>query len=66
MVDPDVRFPEPSIWDAAASVYQVEGAVRAGTRGRSIWNSFYRFPGAIARGEAGESAADQYTVTPRM
>jgi beta-glucosidase/6-phospho-beta-glucosidase/beta-galactosidase len=45
---------------AATAAYQVEGAVREDGRGESIWDSFCRVPGAIARGETGDVACDHY------
>jgi beta-glucosidase len=55
-----VRFPEGFVWGAATSAYQVEGEVEADGRGVSIWDTFCRLPGAIARGESGEIAADHF------
>jgi beta-glucosidase len=44
----------------ATSAYQVEGAVDEGGRGPSIWDTFAHTPGAIAGGDTGDVASDQY------
>jgi len=48
------------VWGAATSAYQIEGAVREGGRGPSIWDDFVRQPGAILRGDNGDVACDHY------
>jgi len=48
------------VWGVATSAYQVEGAVRAGGRSPSIWDTFCRIPGAIDNGDTGDVAADHY------
>jgi len=53
-------YPQGFMWGAATSAYQVEGAVEADGRGVSIWDTFCRVPGAIARGESGAIAADHF------
>ncbi|HET6297925.1 MAG TPA: GH1 family beta-glucosidase [Kribbella sp.] len=53
-------FPEGFVWGAATAAYQVEGAVDADGRGQSIWDTFCRVPGAIAGGDTGDVACDQY------
>ncbi len=53
-------FPEGFLWGAATSAYQVEGAVREGGRGESIWDRFCAIPGKIENGDTGEVAADHY------
>lgn len=37
-------FPPGFRWGAATAAYQVEGAVREGGRGPSIWDTFSRTP----------------------
>ena len=44
----------------ATSSYQIEGAVTADGRGRSIWDTFAWQPGAIADGSSGDPACDHY------
>jgi len=53
-------FPDPFLWGVATSAYQIEGAVDADGRGRSIWDTFVRKPGAILHGDTGDIAADHY------
>ena len=48
------------IWGTAASSYQIEGAVREGGRGVSIWDTFCREPGRILDGSDGSVACDHY------
>ena len=50
-------FPVGFLWGAATSAYQVEGAVREGGRGESIWDRFCRMPDAIANGDTGDVAS---------
>jgi beta-glucosidase len=57
-------FPEDFVWGTATAAYQVEGAVREGGRGPSIWDTFTRRPGAIADGSNGDVAVDHYRRYP--
>ena len=54
------RFPDGFLWGAAASAYQVEGAVSADGRGPSIWDVFAHTPGRTHRGDTGDIACDSY------
>jgi beta-glucosidase len=54
------RFPAGFCWGVATSAYQIEGAVREGGRGPSIWDTFCQRPGAIRDGHTGEVATDSY------
>ncbi len=54
------RFPKGFDWGFAASAYQIEGAAEEDGRGRSIWDTFSRVPGAVANGETGDVACDHY------
>ncbi|GAA4477113.1 GH1 family beta-glucosidase [Rhodococcus olei] len=56
----DPHFPADFLWGVAAAAYQIEGAVDADGRGRSIWDVFCERPGAIVRGETGVLATDHY------
>jgi beta-glucosidase len=53
-------FPETFLWGVATSAYQIEGAVGADGRGRSIWDTFTHRPGTILHGDTGDIAADHY------
>ncbi len=54
------QFPESFLWGAATSSYQVEGAVKEGGRGPSIWDTFSHSPGRTAMDQNGDIAVDQY------
>ena len=53
-------FPNGFVWGAATSSYQIEGAVNEDGRGKSIWDTFCKVPGAIANGDSGDVANDHY------
>ena len=57
-------FPPGFTWGFAASAYQIEGAATEDGRGRSIWDTFARQPGAIADGSTGDVACDHYHRYP--
>jgi beta-glucosidase len=44
----------------ASAAFQVEGAVKEGGRGLSIWDTFCATPGRIADGSNGDVACDSY------
>ena len=54
------KFPENFVWGAATSSYQIEGAVREGGRGLSIWDAMTQTPGKIRNGDIGDVACDHY------
>ena len=54
-------FPPGFIWGAATSAYQIEGAVNADGRGRSIWDDYAHTPGKIADGSNADRATEHYT-----
>lgn len=58
------RFPKGFAWGFAASAYQIEGATTEDGRGRSIWDTFARVPGAVADGQTGDDACDHYHRYP--
>jgi beta-glucosidase len=57
-------FPQGFVWGAATSAYQIEGAVDADGRGRSIWDTFSHTPGRTAGGDTGDVAVDHYRRMP--
>jgi beta-galactosidase len=52
------RPTEPFFWGTATSAFQIEGSVRDGGRGPSIWDVFCQTPGRTANGATGEPACD--------
>ena len=57
-------FPKDFIWGAATSSYQIEGAATADGRGASIWDTFCKTPGKVAKGDTGDVANDHYNRYP--
>ena len=55
-----IDFPEPFLWGAATSAYQVEGSPLADGAGASIWHRFSHTPGLVRDGDTGDVACDQY------
>jgi beta-glucosidase len=53
-------FPENFVWGASTSSYQIEGAVDADGRGKSIWDVFSHTPGRVKGGDTGDVACDHY------
>ena len=58
------EFPAGFLWGAATASYQVEGAVREGGRGPSIWDTFSATEGKVLEGASGEVACDHYHRYP--
>jgi len=54
------RFPTGFVWGTKTSSYQVEGAVDAGGRGASIWDTFSHGSGTTRNGDTGDVACDHY------
>jgi beta-glucosidase len=54
------RFAGDFIWGASTSSYQIEGAVDADGRGKSIWDIFSHTPGRVNNGDTGDVACDHY------
>ncbi|MGW4466709.1 GH1 family beta-glucosidase [Micromonospora sp. NPDC004704] len=59
-----LSFPDGFVWGSATAAYQVEGAVDVDGRGRSIWDTFCRVPGAVNNGDTGDVACDHYHRYP--
>jgi beta-glucosidase len=55
-----LAFPPEFVWGVATAAYQIEGAVDADGRGRSIWDTFSHTPGATHNGDNGDVACDHY------
>ncbi len=54
------QFGDGFLFGTATASYQIEGAVKEGGRGPSIWDTFTHTKGKIARGENGDVTADFY------
>ena len=57
---PSISFPEGFSWGVSTASYQIEGAVREGGRGPSIWDTFSHTPGNVLHGDNGDIACDHY------
>ena len=57
---PQVIFPDGFLWGTATASYQIEGGVKDGGRGESIWDRFSHTPGKIQDGNTGDVACDHY------
>ena len=53
-------FPQGFLWGSATASYQVEGAVKEGGRGTTIWDTFSHTPGKTHNGDTGDVADDFY------
>ncbi len=58
------NFPKDFRWGAATSSYQIEGAVQEDGRGVSIWDTFCKVLGKVAKGDNGDVANDHYHRYP--
>jgi beta-glucosidase len=47
-------------WGVSTAAYQIEGGVREGGRGPSIWDTFSHEAGRVATGETGDVACDHF------
>jgi len=56
----DLAFPTGFLLGAATAAYQVEGAVAADGRGRSIWDTFTHTPGKVLNDHTGDVAVEHY------
>jgi beta-glucosidase len=58
-------FPADFLWGSATASYQVEGAVKEGGRGVSVWDTFSHTPGKVHNGDTGDVADDYYHRYPQ-
>lgn len=54
------HFPAGFLWGSATASYQVEGAVKEGGRGVSIWDTFSHTAGKTYHGDTGDVADDHF------
>ena len=57
---PAREFPSGFVWGAATASYQIEGAVREGGRGKTVWDTFSHTEGKVAGSHTGDVACDHY------
>jgi beta-glucosidase len=57
---PTIAFPDGFLWGAATASYQIEGAVREGGRGPTVWDTFSHTEGKVAKGDTGDVACGHY------
>ena len=62
---PVLTFPDNFLWGAAASAYQIEGAVRSDGKGESIWDRFVRWEDHVLNGDNGNTACGHYQHMPQ-
>jgi len=55
-----ISFPKDFTWGAATASYQIEGAIKEGGRGTSVWDTFCDLPGKVLNNDSGEIACDHY------
>lgn len=58
------KLPPGFLWGSATAAAQIEGASHEGGKEDSIWDTFARVPGAIARGDSPAVAVDHYHRMP--
>src|ERR1700683_4263545 len=56
----DRSFPADFVWGASTSSHQIDGAVDADGRGKSIWDVFCHTPGKVKAGDTSDVACDHY------
>lgn len=54
------HLPADFLWGAGTSAFQIEGAVREGGRGVSVWDTFVHTPGIVRDGSTADTACDHY------
>ena len=57
---PETIFPKDFLWGSATASYQIEGAVKEGGRGETIWDRFSHTPGKVYQNQNGDTACDHY------
>ena len=55
-----MAFKKGFVWGTATASYQIEGAVKEGGRGESVWDEFCRMKDKVADGDNGDFACDSY------
>lgn len=60
-----MAFPKDFLWGTATASYQIEGGVKEGGKGPSIWDDFTAQPGRVLDGSDGSVACDITTASGR-
>ena len=55
-----IQFSDDFVWGVSTASYQIEGGVKEGGRGETIWDRFSHIPGRILHGDNGDMACDCY------
>ena len=53
-------FADDFAWGVSTASYQIEGGVKEGGRGETIWDRFSHIPGRITHDDHGDFACDSY------
>jgi beta-glucosidase len=54
------KFPKDFVWGVSTASYQIEGGIKEGGRGESIWDCFSHIPGRVLHDDNGDTACDSY------
>lgn len=54
------KFCDSFVWGVTTASYQIEGGVKDGGRGESIWDRFSHIPGRVLHDDHGDIACDSY------
>lgn len=58
-----IEFMKNFIWGVTTASYQIEGGVKEGGRGETIWDRFSHIPGNVLHDDNGDIACDAYHRT---
>ena len=64
MINKD-KFPNNFLWGTATSSYQIEGAMDADGKGKSVWDTYSHTSGKIQNNDNGDVACDHYNLWPK-
>ena len=59
----EISFKKDFVWGVTTASYQMEGAVKEGGRGESIWDRFSHIPSRVLHNDNGDIACDAYHRT---
>lgn len=58
-----LKFEKDFVWGVTTASYQIEGGVKEGGRGESIWDRFSHIPSRVLHNDHGDIACDAYHRT---